>query len=58
MRTFLAFILSAQCVAMTHAIDCFANSGTPLHLCDRWIACRDSGGTQCDNSIGVLGTTL
>ena len=57
MRTFLVVILTAQCVAMTHAIDCFTNSGTPLHLCDRWIACRDSNGTLCDGN-GNLGTTL
>ena len=60
MRTFLVFILSAQCVAMTHAIDCYmyTNSGTSLHLCDRWIACRDSNGTLCDDGSGNLGTTL
>ena len=54
----LAFILSAQCVAMTSAIDCFSNSGTSLHLCQRWIACRDSNGTQCDDGSGTLGTSL
>ena len=58
MRVFLVFILSAQCVAMTHAVDCYTNPGTSLHLCDRWIACRDSGGTLCDDSFGTLGTEL
>ena len=58
MRTFLVFLLSALRVAMIHAIDCYTNSGTSLHLCDRWIACRDSNGTQCDNGIGSLGTQL
>ena len=40
------------------AIDCFSNSGTSLHLCQRWIACRDSNGTQCDDGSGTLGTSL
>ena len=58
MRTFMVFILSALRVAMIHAIDCFTNSGTSLHLCDRWIACRDSNGTLCDDGTGTLGTFL
>ena len=61
MRALVVFILSAaQCVAITRAVDCFSltNPGTSLHLCDRWIACRDSGGMSCDRGDGVLTTTL
>ena len=59
MRALVIFVLSAaQCVAITRAVDCYTNPGTSLHLCNRWIACRDSGGTLCDNGNGVLGTTL
>ena len=54
----LAFILSAQCVAMTSAINCYTNSATSLHLCDRWIACRQSNGMLCDDGTGTLGTSL
>ena len=61
MRALVVFILSAaQCVAITRAVDCFSltNPGTSLHLCDRWIACRDSGGTKCDKGNGDLTTIL
>ena len=53
----LLFIGSAFSAA--RAVDCFntANSGTSLHLCDRWIVCRDSGGMLCDYQ-GNLGTHL
>ena len=58
MRTSLVFILSAQCVAIASAVDCSTTTGTSLHLCDRWIACRDSGGALCDDGGGNLGTVL
>ena len=59
MRASLVFIiLSAQYVAITQAIDCYLTTGTALDLCDRWIACRDSAGTQCDGGSGNLGTVL
>ena len=53
----LAFLLSAQCVAIASAVDCSATTGTSLHLCDRWIACRESNGMLCDDT-GTLGTQL
>jgi hypothetical protein len=33
-------------------------TATSLHESDRWIACRDSGGTLCDDGFGNLGTIL
>ena len=58
MRALVIFVLSAaQCVVITRAVDCYTNP-TSLHLCDRWIACRDSNGMQCDDGTGNLGTYL
>jgi hypothetical protein len=58
MSTLVRFLFIASAFSAARAVDCFANSGTSLHLCDRWIACRDSGGTQCDDGSGNLGTKL
>ena len=60
MSTLVRFLFIASAFSAARAVDCFdsANSGTSLHLCDRWIACRVSSGTQCDNGFGNLGTVL
>ena len=53
-------ILSAADAAAlaTVGVDCRTTPNTQLSNCKRWIACRDSGGTQCDDGNGNLGTTL
>jgi hypothetical protein len=58
MSTLVRFLFIGSAFSAARAVDCFANYGTSLHLCDRWIACRDSGGTQCDDGNGTLGTVL
>jgi hypothetical protein len=60
MFTLFRFIFIGSTFSAARAVDCFAfaNYGTSLHLCDRWIACRDSGGTLCDDGNGNLGTSL
>ena len=42
----------------TTSINCFATPNTELKNCMRWKACVASGGAQCDNGLGSLGTTL
>jgi len=43
---------------ISEGIDCFTTPNTNLALCKRWIQCRDSGGQQCDDGNGNLGTIL
>ena len=42
----------------TTSINCFTTPNTELKNCMRWKACVASGGAQCDNGLGSLGTTL
>ena len=36
-----------------NAVDCFTTPNQPLATCQRWIACRNSGGNSCDDGMAA-----